>query len=96
MIDRDIVSRFPQKDFRLKQESSYDRASKNPQDTVGWFANFDRNSQEEHHNFVGIEEINGKKEWVLMTIKDQGLSYGPGCHSETQITQALPTSSRFI
>lgn len=87
MIDRDNFSRFPQKDFRLKQESSYDRASKNPQDTAGWFANFDRNSNDEHHNFVGIEEINGKKEWVLMNHQ------GPGAVVRTWMPFRNPKSA---
>ncbi len=30
MVDRDAVARFPQPDFRLRQQSSYDRLSKTP------------------------------------------------------------------
>jgi len=30
MIDRDAVASYPEKDFRLKQESSYNRASTSP------------------------------------------------------------------
>lgn len=66
MVDRDAVSRFPQNNFRLKQHSSYNRASKTPADTVGWFTNHDFNRKEEDHNFIRIEEYNGQKEWVLM------------------------------
>ncbi|WP_198680022.1 glycoside hydrolase family 172 protein [Aureibaculum luteum] len=66
MIDRDAIARFPQTNFRLKQESSYNRASKTPQDTVGWFINKDYNNKETDHNFVRTEEKNGQKEWVLM------------------------------
>ncbi|NND07633.1 MAG: DUF2961 domain-containing protein [Saprospiraceae bacterium] len=72
MIDRDVVSRFPEKDFRLRQESSYNRASKTPEDTVGWFANKDYNRKEDDHNFIRIEEHNGDKEWVLMDHQSPG------------------------
>lgn len=66
MVDRDAIARFPTTNFRLKQESSYNRASKTPEDTEGWFINHDFNSKETDHNFVRTEEKNGKKEWVLM------------------------------
>ncbi|ALJ04715.1 hypothetical protein APS56_06015 [Pseudalgibacter alginicilyticus] len=66
MVDRDAVARFPKINFRLKQESSYNRASKTPADTVGWFSNHDFNSKDTDHNFIRTEEKNGQKEWVLM------------------------------
>ncbi|PQV48998.1 Protein of unknown function (DUF2961) [Jejuia pallidilutea] len=66
MVDRDAIARFPTTNFRLKQESSYNRASKTPEDTDGWFINHDFNSKETDHNFIRTEEKNGKKEWVLM------------------------------
>ncbi|WP_218129612.1 glycoside hydrolase family 172 protein [Kriegella aquimaris] len=66
MVNRDAVARFPSTDFRLKQESSYNRASKTPADTVGWFTNRDFNTNEKDRNFIRIEEKNGQKEWVLM------------------------------
>ncbi len=66
MVDRDAVARYPHPDFRLKQQSSYNRASTSPEDVEGWFNNFDRNTDETHHNFVRIEENQGRKEWVLM------------------------------
>ena len=72
MIDRDVISRFPKEDFRLKQESSYNRASKMPKDTVGWFTNKDFNTKKESGNFILIEEHNGKKEWVLMDHQGPG------------------------
>lgn len=72
MVDRDEVARFPKVDFRLKQESSYNRASVTPEDSVGWFTNHDFNSKETDHNFIRIEENNGKKEWVLMDHKGAG------------------------
>ena len=66
MVDRDAIARFPQTNFRLKQESSYNRASKTSEDKEGWFINHDFNSKETDHNFIRTEEKNGKKEWVLM------------------------------
>lgn len=72
MIDRDVVAQFPQNDFRLKQESSYNRASKTPSDTVGWFTNHDMNPRDTDTNFIRIEEINGQKEWVLMDHQGAG------------------------
>lgn len=72
MIDGDAVARFPNKDFRLKQESSYNRASKSPEDTVGWFTNHDFNSNDKDRNFIRVEENNGQKEWVLMDHQQAG------------------------
>ncbi|MBP0903849.1 glycoside hydrolase family 172 protein [Mariniflexile gromovii] len=66
MVDRDAVARFPKTNFRLKQESSYNRASIMPADTAGWFNNHDFNSKDTDHNFIRTEEKNGEKEWVLM------------------------------
>ncbi len=72
MTDRDAVTNFPQTDFRLKQSSSYNRASVSPEDSVGWFINHDFNSNDKDHNFIRIEENNGKKEWVLMDHEGPG------------------------
>uniref|UniRef100_UPI004047FAF3 glycoside hydrolase family 172 protein n=1 Tax=Mariniflexile sp. TaxID=1979402 RepID=UPI004047FAF3 len=72
MIDRDAVARFPKKDFRLKQESSYNRASVSPKDTLGWFNNKDNNTKDTEHNFIRIEENKGIKEWVLMDHSGAG------------------------
>lgn len=66
MTDRDSVARYPKKNFRLKQHSSYNRASKTPDEPVGWFTNHDYNSGPKDKNFIRIEENNGRKEWVLM------------------------------
>ena len=60
MTDRDNVARFPTSNFRLKQASSYNRASKTPDEPVGWFTNKD------NRNFIRVDEKDGKKEWVLM------------------------------
>ncbi|MEI6865043.1 glycoside hydrolase family 172 protein [Flavicella sp.] len=72
MINLEKIAQFPDDNFRLKQQSSYNRASINPKDTIGWFMNKDFNSNEKDHNFVRIEEKNGKKEWVLMEHKGAG------------------------
>lgn len=61
MIDRDSIARYPEQNFRLKQASSYNRASKTPDDPKGWFANKDFND-----HFIRVDEKDGQKEWVLM------------------------------
>ena len=50
MIDRDSVARYPEKNFRLKQHSSYNRASKTPEDAKGWFTNKDYNRRPKDEN----------------------------------------------
>jgi len=73
MLDRDKIASFPARDFRLKQSSSYNRASKTPADTTGWFTNADYNTvpkedwlPEQDGNYIRVEDNNGKKEWVIM------------------------------
>ncbi|MBP8792908.1 MAG: DUF2961 domain-containing protein [Lutibacter sp.] len=66
MVNREEQSRYPKVDFRLKQQSSYNRASVSSADSVGWFNNHDFNSNDKDHNFIRIEEKNQQKEWVLM------------------------------
>ncbi|MDA8563264.1 DUF2961 domain-containing protein [Mariniblastus sp.] len=61
MVDRDSIARYPDQNFRLKQASSYNRASKTPDEPNGWFNNIDRKEQ-----VVRVDEKDGKKEWVLM------------------------------
>ena len=72
MTNRDAVTHFPQTDFRLKQSSSYNRASVSPEDSVGWFNNKDNNTSDKDSCFIRIEEINGQKEWVLMDHQGPG------------------------
>ena len=38
----------------------------------GWFNNFDRNTSNEHHNFVRTEHNHGRKEWVVMEHEGAG------------------------
>lgn len=72
MIARDSVARFPTVDFRLKQQSSYNRASKSPAEKKGWFTNKDYNKGPKDRNFIRIEEHEGQKEWVLMEHEGPG------------------------
>ncbi|MGJ8639001.1 MAG: glycoside hydrolase family 172 protein [Opitutaceae bacterium] len=74
MVDRDAVARFPSPDFRLKQDSSYNRASVSPDDEKGWFANSDFNSKDRQiGRYIRIEENEGRKEWVLMESNTPGV-----------------------
>ncbi|MFO0836474.1 MAG: glycoside hydrolase family 172 protein [Phycisphaerales bacterium] len=66
MTDRSAVARYPVPSYLCAQASSYDRASTSPSNSDTWFANGDYNQ------FIRVEEINGRKEWVMM---DQA---GPG------------------
>ncbi|MGD9418410.1 MAG: glycoside hydrolase family 172 protein [Verrucomicrobiota bacterium JB025] len=72
MVDRDAVARFPQRDFRLKQHSSYNRSSRTPDEPAGWFTNKDFNSGPKDHNFIRVEENGGRKEWVMMDHEGPG------------------------
>ncbi|QDT00983.1 glycoside hydrolase family 172 protein [Adhaeretor mobilis] len=72
MVDRESVARYPEKSFRLKQHSSYNRASKIPAKEKGWFTNHDYNSGKKDRNFIRIEENNGEQEWVLMDHQKPG------------------------
>ncbi len=66
MVNYDSVARWPQPEFNCKMASSYDRASKSP-NQPGWFANQDQNQ------FVREEQVNGHTERVMMDAE------GPGC-----------------
>ncbi|MGJ8633668.1 MAG: glycoside hydrolase family 172 protein [Luteolibacter sp.] len=72
MADHETVARYPENNFRLKQHSSYNRASKTPEEPEGWFANKDFNRGPNDQNFIRIEENNGRKEWVLMDHESPG------------------------
>ena len=66
MVDFNAVARWPQPEFTCKQASSYDRASKSP-DQPGWFANQDQNQ------FIRDEQFQGRTERVMLDTD------GPGC-----------------
>ncbi|MBU2882472.1 DUF2961 domain-containing protein [Psychrosphaera sp. B3R10] len=72
MIDRDLITHYPDAEFRLKQESSYNRASDDPQNPETWFLNHDFNSNKKDKNFIRIEETANGNEWVLMDAKGPG------------------------
>jgi hypothetical protein len=61
------LAEFPDPPFTCKQFSSYDRASKSPDDQKTWFANGDRGQ------YVRSEMRDGRKEFVMMDAD------GPGC-----------------
>ena len=60
------LAEYPDPPFTCKQFSSYDRASKTPDDPKGWFANADRGK------YVRVEMRNGQKEFVMMDAEGSG------------------------
>jgi D-arabinan exo alpha-(1,3)/(1,5)-arabinofuranosidase (non-reducing end) len=66
MVNFNAVARWPQPEFTCKLASSYDRASKSP-NQPGWFANDDQNQ------FIRDEQVHGHTERVMMDAD------GPGC-----------------
>lgn len=76
MGNRDNLAIYPKADFRLRQESSYDRNSVIPEppkmEPTGWYANKDSNTNDTHKNFIRTEINQGRKEWVLMDHKGPG------------------------
>ena len=66
MTDRDATAKWPVPTYTLKQASSYDRATKDPADAKGWFANKD------YEQFIRIEQNDGRREWVIMEHEGAG------------------------
>ncbi|SIR11090.1 glycoside hydrolase family 172 protein [Maribacter ulvicola] len=66
MVDRDKITQFPDPYYQSLQASSYNRTSVS-KDAPGWFADSDG------EYFIRTEEINGKKEWVLMEDEGPGV-----------------------
>ena len=66
LIDYDHLARWPDPPFTCKQASSYDRASKTPDDPKGWFANGDQNQ------FIREEKVGGHVEKVMMDADGPG------------------------
>lgn len=87
MVDRDQMAMFPSPEYRLRQQSSYDRGSKTPGDPKGWFANRDRG------HFIRTEENNGRKEWVLMEHNSAG-TMGRTWMPDPRITPMVLSSRR--
>jgi hypothetical protein len=66
LIDYDHEARWPEPAFTCKQASSYDRASKTPDDPKGWFANGDQNQ------FIREEKVGDHVEKVMMDADGPG------------------------
>lgn len=66
MIDRDAVARYSRPAYTAGQFSSYDRASRTPEDPRGWFANQD------FGQFLRVEERDGRQERVMMDAPGPG------------------------
>jgi len=65
MSNRHHLSYFPSDPYKLKQFSSFNRASKSP-DSSGWYANFDMS------HFLRIENNNGRREFVMFDAEGPG------------------------
>jgi hypothetical protein len=66
MVDREAPARFPDPAYTCRQFSSYDPASKTPDDPAAWFANGDAG------HFVREEDHGGRHEFVLMDAPGPG------------------------
>jgi hypothetical protein len=66
LVDLRRLAELPVPAYQTIQHSSYDRASKTPEDYDGWFANGDRGQ------FIRIEERDGRKEGVMMEADGPG------------------------
>ena len=64
LVDREQLPQYPEPFYITRQFSSYDRASKSPDE--GWFANWDRSM------FIREEENQGRKEYVMMDADGPG------------------------
>ena len=80
MVDLVAMAEFPEPPYSCKQFSSYDRASKSPDQN--WFANDDRGQ------FLRVEQRNGRQEHVMMDVA------GPG--AIVRIWSANPTGTLRI
>lgn len=65
MTNREVLTRFPEEAYTLKQFSSYDRKSTAPNEP-GWFANDD------YTRFIREEENNGRREFVMFDADGPG------------------------
>src|SRR5690606_117559 len=65
MTSRENLTFFPEREYRLVQSSSYNRASVSPGEP-GWFANSDMS------HFIRVEENSGRREFVLMDADGPG------------------------
>lgn len=65
MTDKKVLTYFPEKDYNLKQFSSYDRKSVSPNDE-NWWANAD------YTQFIREEINHGRREFVLFDAEGPG------------------------
>ncbi|MBI9019536.1 MAG: DUF2961 domain-containing protein [Phycisphaerae bacterium] len=66
MIDRTSIAKFPSPEFICMQASSYDRKAKEV-GNADWFANDDWS------NFIRVEAVDGRREWVMMDEQGPGV-----------------------
>ncbi|MCM4155790.1 glycoside hydrolase family 172 protein [Gramella sp. AN32] len=67
LTDRSSLTQNPGGKWKQYQASSYQRLSKTPEDTAGWYANNDWN------HFQSIDTINGRVEQVLLDVSGPGV-----------------------
>ncbi|MEX0322407.1 MAG: glycoside hydrolase family 172 protein [Puniceicoccaceae bacterium] len=84
MTSRDTLARLDETAFTVRQFSSYDRASVDRSDPVGWFANLDQSQ------YLRTETVNGRSEDVMMDTE------GPGAIVRFWITMSGPHSGKGI
>ncbi len=65
MLGRSRIAELPEPGFVCRQASSYDRRAREP-GNADWFANSDSS------HFVGCDEVDGRKEWILMDVDGPG------------------------
>jgi hypothetical protein len=80
-LDRDAAARFPEPAYTCAQHSSYDRATKTPDDPRGWFANNDQSQ------FIRKEQRGGRTEEVMFDAA------GPGAIVRLWITHGGPVGT---
>jgi hypothetical protein len=66
MTDLSSMAEYPQPPYTCRQFSSFDRASKTPNDEIAWFANAD------YGQFLRVEEREGRQEYVMMDADGPG------------------------
>jgi len=84
MVDLVRLTKLPDPPYVAHLASSYDRRSLSPGDPLGWFANDDWVSRT-NPNYVRVEEISGRHEYVLLDV--------PGPGAVVRIWSATPTGT---
>ncbi|MCY3021395.1 MAG: DUF2961 domain-containing protein [Planctomycetota bacterium] len=70
MIDRDVIARWPHPEYVCRQDGSWDRRTKTPNDPAGWFANGD--NMESMGVPVKWETHQGRQECLLLAVDGPG------------------------